>query len=130
MKSKLLHLLSRRLKVMRNNARLKDKSEGKICLPIDYGEKRIFKMLGHHQKKLMHFVQEHSIVYMLVNILFIFKLSVGGSDFYFNFLISIWLLKVYIQDLSSFGSKVDDITNIDSLFLLGVKLGAILLVVL
>jgi hypothetical protein len=45
---------------MRNNARLKDKSEGKICkicLPIDYAEKCIFKMFGHHQKKLMHFVQ-------------------------------------------------------------------------
>ncbi len=73
---------------MRNNSRLKDESEGKICnicLPIDYGEKCIFKMLGHHQKKLMHFVQEHSIVYMLVNIRFIFKLSVGGSDFIFIF---------------------------------------------
>jgi hypothetical protein len=53
-----------------------------------------------------------------------------GAVILFLFLISIWLLKVYIQDLSSFGSKVDDITNIDSLFLLGVKLGAILLVVL
>jgi hypothetical protein len=72
---------------MRNNAHLKDKSEGKICkicLWIDYGEKCIFKMLGHHQKKLMHFVQEHSIVYMLVNIIFIFKLNVGGSEFFFK----------------------------------------------
>jgi hypothetical protein len=97
MKSKLLHLPSRRLKVMRNNTCLKDKSEGKICLWNDYGEKCIFKMLGHHQKKLMHFVQEHSIVYMLVNILFIFKLNVGGSDVIFIKKL-IWLLTKYESD--------------------------------